>query len=84
MKKDISAALFGTAYLLVYVILFHYNAPLPILGIMFLLSPFLVIWMAYTILKHGKYEGRELAENEEWGYQDKPADFGKRTIQIYS
>jgi hypothetical protein len=38
---------------------------------MFSLSPFLVIWMAYTILKYAPFNGRELKENEEYGYQDK-------------
>jgi hypothetical protein len=44
---------------------------MPLIGTMFLLSPFLVAWMVYTVLKKGVYTGRELAENEEWGYSDK-------------
>jgi hypothetical protein len=40
---------------------------------MFLVSPFLLIWMVVTVLKSGKYEGPELGENE-FGYQDKNKD----------
>jgi hypothetical protein len=36
---------------------------------MFAASPFLVIWMAYTIMKYGKYSGPDL-DDKEWGYQD--------------
>jgi len=58
-------------YLITYTILHQAGASLQVLGIMFLLSPFLVIWMAYSILKYGSYNGRELNADEEWGYQDK-------------
>lgn len=71
MRNHKFSTIFVTAYLVVYTILFQLNASFDVLAVMFLLSPFLVIWMAYTILKYGKYEGRELEENEEWGYQDK-------------
>lgn len=63
-----------TIYLIIYTLLHQSGASLKLLGAMFLLSPFLVIWMAYTILKFGNYTGRELQENEEWGYQDKNKD----------
>ncbi len=41
-----------------------------LVNILFALSPFVVVWMAVTIMKYGKYNGHELGENEEWGYQD--------------
>jgi hypothetical protein len=71
MKKDVLAGTIGTIYLITYTILFQLQAPLPLLGTMFLLSPIVVIWMAYTIIRHGSYQGKELGENEEWGYADK-------------
>lgn len=37
-------------------------------------APFLLLWLAFTIVRHGKYTGPELKENEEWGYQDKDKD----------
>lgn len=60
-----------TTYLVIYTLLHQAGASLQVLGVMFLLSPFLVIWMAYTILRYAPYNGRELDEGEEWGYQDK-------------
>ena len=63
-----------TSYLIIYTFLHHSGASLPVLGTMFLLSPFLVVWMAYTILRYAPFNGRELKEDEEWGYQDKNKD----------
>lgn len=84
MKKHVLATIVVTLYLLVYVLLFHFEAPWIIIASMFFVSPFLVIWMAYIILKHADYDNRELEENEEWGYQDKPPEFGKKLNQRYS
>lgn len=60
-----------TAYLLLYYILFLLNVSLTVLFIMFVFSPFLVAWMLVIILKDRKYAGKELKENEEWGYADR-------------
>jgi len=65
------ATSFVTAYLVLYNVLFHTGASEKVLTAMFALSPFLEVWMAVTILKYGKYSGRPLGDNEEWGYQDK-------------
>ena len=65
------ATILVTLYLLVYVILHQAGAELRVLAWMFVFSPALVIWMVYTILKYGIYGGAELAEQEEFGYQDK-------------
>jgi len=33
--------------------------------------------MAYVIIRYGRYTGRELKDNEEWGYEDrKKEDLG--------
>jgi hypothetical protein len=37
---------------------------------LFSLSPVLVIWMVWVVLKHGTYNGPELKEGEEFGYAD--------------
>lgn len=71
--------IFVTAYLVVYTMLFHAGASFNILGTMFLLSPVLVIWMVYTVLKYGKFEGKELKEGEEWGYSDR----SKETLGVF-
>jgi hypothetical protein len=74
MKRHQFATLFVSLYLLVYTVLFHAGASLQLLGCMFLVSPFLVVWMVYSVLKYGTYSGSELASDEEWGYQDKDSD----------
>lgn len=76
MKNYRFSTAFVTTYLVVYTILFHLDVSMPVLLLMFAISPFLVLWMVITILKYGVYNGRELGENEEWGYQDKI--FGER------
>ena len=70
LRSATFATTFVTLYLVIYTILFHTGASSAITSCMFAASPFLVIWMAYTILKYGKYSGPELEENQEWGYQD--------------
>jgi len=60
-----------TVYLLLYCILLQIEYTQWLAVYMFLLSPVLVIWMVYTVLKYGVYKGRELAEDEEYGYQDR-------------
>lgn len=40
----------------------------------FAISPVLLIWLAYTVIRFGVYKGKEFEENEEWGYQDKSRD----------
>lgn len=39
---------------------------------MFSLSPFLVIWMVVSVLKDPSGNTPELANDEHWGYVDRP------------
>jgi len=57
--------------LMLYTVLLFTGWSPVITGTLFFLSPFLVIWMVYRIIRHDKYAGRELNEGEEWGYADK-------------
>lgn len=57
-------------YLLTFLI-FIYFEQATIVSWMFAFSPFMIIWMVYTVLRHGVYTGVELQEDEEWGYEDK-------------
>lgn len=57
-------------YLLLFLIFVGFENAV-IAGWMFLFSPFLIIWMVYTVLRYGEYTGRELEDDEEWGYEDK-------------
>ncbi|GEO12158.1 hypothetical protein [Segetibacter aerophilus] len=70
MKNYKFATAFVTLYLIVYTVLLRLKVPLNISLFMFSLSPFLVVWMVYAVLKYAPYINRELNDDEEWGYQD--------------
>lgn len=59
MKNYKFATVFATLYLIIYTVLQQLSAPLPVLGVLFLLSPVVVIWMAYTIIRYAPYNGKE-------------------------
>ncbi|MFY8003589.1 MAG: hypothetical protein ACOVNR_02055 [Chitinophagaceae bacterium] len=74
MATDKKAAIVVTIYLVIYTMLHQAGASVTIISALFIFSPFLVAWMVYTILKKGHYPGKELAKDEEFGYQDKEKD----------
>lgn len=75
MKTKIPIPVFIVSFLLIlYVVLVLTNAPLKITGLLFFLSPFLVIWMVISVLKSKKFTGKDLKEGEEWGYADMQKD----------
>jgi len=71
MKRSTKISLAVTSFLLVYTIMCRLDVPVEVLSIMYLLSPFVVIWMALVVLKDNSSPVKELEKNEEWGYQDK-------------
>jgi hypothetical protein len=72
MLKNVSfSIIFATVYLLVYCILLSVEQMQWLAVGMFIASPFVLCRMVYVILKYGRYTGRELAEGEEFGYQDR-------------
>jgi len=64
------AVIVRTFYLLAYCIVIQFESLQPIGWLMLLLYPLQIAWIAFTIFKHGRYEGSDLNE-EEFGYQDK-------------
>ncbi|HEY1006580.1 MAG TPA: hypothetical protein VGD92_05345 [Sphingobacteriaceae bacterium] len=58
-------------YLLVFVVLLHQEVSLRLIMLLFSLAPCLLLWMVWTVLKHGRYTGRPLGSDREWGYQDR-------------
>jgi hypothetical protein len=71
MKKSVFATIIVSLYLLIYHLAFNFAAPADIIISMFLLAPFLMIWMSVSIMKDKSTEVAELKEGEEWGYQDR-------------
>jgi len=45
-------------------------------ALIFALSPVLIIWMVWVVLKYGEFRGEELEEEQEFGYTDQP-ELGK-------
>ena len=74
MKRSVLVTAIVTAYLVLYYILFNAGVSDNIILLMFIASPFLMIWLAVTILKDRHYPTVELPENEEWGYRDRDKD----------
>lgn len=70
LRNPAFATTFATVYMVLYTNFLLTGASELLVNILFALSPFVVVWMAITIMKFGKYNGPELGENEEWGYQD--------------
>lgn len=77
LKRPFIMTLFATVYLLVYVVLLQLTITSSVASIMFFLSPVLLIFLAYSIIRYGTYSGKELNENQEWGYGDRPDKAGK-------
>ena len=71
MKRSILTTTVVTIYLVIYQVASSFNVPAAIIFSMFLLSPFMMIWMVVNILKDTSTEVIELKEGEEWGYQDR-------------
>jgi len=77
-RKEIIPVIMVTSLLIIYTVLISIESFLTLVNIIFIASPFLIVWMVYGVLHFGKYKGRELNENEEWGYADKE----KSSIEI--
>jgi CHASE2 domain-containing sensor protein len=69
-KNPIFAAVFATVYLLVYVVFLQLDFLPTVTAVLFFFSPVVLVWLAYTVIRHGKFTGADLKEDEEWGYQD--------------
>ena len=72
MKKSILSTIIVSSYLVLYHTIFQLNGFSDLVISMFIAAPFLMGWMVVSILRDTSVAVRELSENEEWGYQDKP------------
>ena len=71
MKRSLSFPVtLVTILLIVYVVLLVTGWSPVLTGTLFFLSPFLVIWMVYRVIRYDTYHGNEL-NGDEWGYADK-------------
>jgi hypothetical protein len=71
LRNPVLATVSSTCYLTIYVILLSVEKYWDIAFSMFLFSPVVVIWLVYTIVRYGKYTGKELEAGQEYGYEDR-------------
>lgn len=72
--KAKTAVIILTIYLIVYAAFFQTGLSITLLAFMFLLSPVLVIWTVYLVLRDGTDKYPELDKVDEWGYLNKAKD----------
>ena len=56
-----------TLYLILYVVLIQFGAPYPLITAVFTLSPFLIIWMVFRVLRDPVSTSRTF---DDYFYQD--------------
>jgi len=61
LKNPTFSIWFVSIYLVVHLVLLTTGFTVPIMLLSLILSPLLVLWMVFTILKYGHYRRRNLA-----------------------
>jgi len=74
IKKPVFAVAVVSIVLVIYCILIGFNISLSVVYFIFSISPLLLAWLTYTIIRFGVYEGKGFNEDEEWGYEEKNTD----------
>lgn len=72
-RRERIPVLVVSGLLLLYILLVVTSSLPVITGIIFSVSPLLVVWLAYNVVRFGK-PVKELKEGDEWGYADKSSD----------
>jgi hypothetical protein len=71
LRKPLFAVVVVSVSLTVYCTLIGFNILLPVAYFIFALSPVLLLWLVYIVIRFGVYKGEELQVGEEWRYGDK-------------
>lgn len=69
MNRASFAVFFSSSYFLVFLVSLNIGFD-RLTWILFLFSPFLLLYLFYSVLRYGNFSGRELADDDEWGYED--------------
>lgn len=69
MNRASFSVFFSSSYFLVFLVSLSTGYE-PLAWFLFLFSPFLILYLAYSVIRYGKFTGHELKENQEWGYED--------------
>lgn len=73
---------FATIFLLVYVALINFEANAGLVLGMFTFSQFMVVALAYIVVRHGVYDGKDFEEDQEFGYEDYNCETGEFTRSL--
>ncbi|MGB6035636.1 MAG: hypothetical protein WBG42_05165 [Cryomorphaceae bacterium] len=79
MKQETIAVGGVSMILLLYTMFASTGILLNWVALIFAVSPVLIIWMVWVVLKYGEYNGEELEDEQEFGYMDRP-DLGKQEV----
>ncbi|GAB2785123.1 hypothetical protein GCM10027275_31900 [Rhabdobacter roseus] len=66
-KNPLFALGFVTLFLVIYTVLGHWDTNHSLVTVMFIFSPFLMIWLVYTVLRYGEPSERTF---DEYFYDD--------------
>jgi hypothetical protein len=69
MNRSSLAVLSSSLYLLFFLVVLQ-TGYYHLTWILFLLSPFVLLYLVYSVLRYGVYSGKELDKDAEWGYED--------------
>ncbi|RXK62310.1 hypothetical protein ESA94_04675 [Lacibacter luteus] len=72
LKHTNYMVLLSSLYLLLFVLLIQFGLWINVIYLMFFFSPVVVFALAWSIVRHGKYNGKDFSEDQHWGYQDRP------------
>jgi hypothetical protein len=70
-KAAIIPVITVSAILLIYTILSALGTAPNVILFIFALSPFLMVWMVLSVIRYGKFTGKELRDDQHWGYEDR-------------
>jgi len=65
IKKPLFAVAVVSAILIIYCVLINFGICSPVVYFIFSVSPLLLGWLAYTIIRFGVYNGEEFNTDEE-------------------
>ena len=72
LKHTNYTVIIASLYLLFFIVLMQLGIGINPIELMFFFSPVVVLALVWSILRHGKYIGKDFSEDQHWGYQDRP------------
>lgn len=73
-KQEAIPVVLVSTVLLIYIGLILFFPRSGLVRLIYVVSPLLLCWMVYRVIRLGEYKGIDLKENEEWSYADKQKD----------